>query len=86
MDVEPVLLETAVSVDGQRRWHLLQRADGFVIYDEDTFNIEDLGEFDGGVLEYWSPTHFSGLFDTVSEARADALGTLPWLKEALASG
>lgn len=83
MDDDPVLLETAVSVDGKRRWHLLQRANGFAIYNEDTFYIEDLSEFDGGVLEYWSPTHFSGLFDTVAEARKDALGTLPWLKEAL---
>lgn len=86
MDTDPVLLETAVSLDSKRRWHLRQRADGFVIYDEDASFIEDLSEFNGGVIEYWSPTHFSGLFDTVAEARRDALGTLPWLKEVLANG
>ena len=75
MDAEPVIIQTAVSTDGKKRWHLLQRSDGFVTYDEDTFFTEDLSEFDAGIMEYWSPTRFSGLFDTVVEARTDALGS-----------
>ncbi|WP_031393902.1 hypothetical protein [Sphingomonas sp. STIS6.2] len=85
MDAEPVIIQTAVSTDGKKRWHLLQRSDGFVTYDEDTFFTEDLSEFDAGIMEYWSPTRFSGLFDTVVEARTDALGTLVWLKEVLSA-
>ncbi len=33
------------------------------------------------MLEYWSPTHFSGLFDTSEAAPRDALEQLPWLAE-----
>jgi hypothetical protein len=32
-------------------------------------------------MEYWTPSHFSGLFETAAEAKADALGQLPWLKQ-----
>jgi hypothetical protein len=85
MDAERIVIQTAVSADGTKRWHLHQRSDGFVTYNEDTFFTEDLNEFDAGIMEYWSPTHFSGLFNTISEARTDALGTLLWLKEVLAA-
>lgn len=83
MDAEPVTIQTAVSTDGKKRWHLLQRSDGFVTHDEDTLFTEDLSEFDAGIMQYWSPTRLSGLFDTAVEARTDALGTLIWLKEVL---
>jgi hypothetical protein len=85
MDYEPTILESAVSKDGKKRWELLKRDDGFFAYNEDTFFVEDLSEFDAGTLEYWSPTHLSGLFDTAAEARKDSLGTLPWLGEVLAA-
>jgi hypothetical protein len=85
MDDEPVVIQTAVSADGTKRWHLRQRSDGFLAYDEDTFFTEDLSEFDAGIMEYWSPTHFSGLFNDTVGARIDALGTLPWLNEVLAT-
>lgn len=42
---------------------------------------DDEREFGGGIYEYWTPTHFSGLFDTAAAAKADALGQLPWLRE-----
>ncbi len=83
MDAEPDVLETATSLDGTKRWHLLRRSDGLFAYDEDTFFSEDLSEFGGGLEEYWTPTHFSGLFDTADAARNDALGQLPWLQAAL---
>ncbi len=85
MDPEPEVLETATSLDGTRRWHLLHRNDDFVVYDEDSFFSEDLSEFGGGLMEYWTPTHTSGLFDTAEAARNDALGQLTWLKAALTS-
>jgi len=85
MDAEPVIIQTAVSTDGKKRWHLLQRSDGFVTYDEDTLFTQDLSEFDAGIREYWSPTLFSGLFDTAVEARTNALSTLIWLKEVLSA-
>lgn len=77
------IITADISPDGTKRWALVQRADGFFVYSEDTFLTEDLREFGAGLLEYWSPTHFSGLFETEDEARADAAGNLPWLNEAL---
>ncbi|WP_156254880.1 hypothetical protein [Sandarakinorhabdus oryzae] len=85
MDTEATIVESAVSKDGKRRWELVQRHDGFFVYGEDRFFIEDLTEFGGGIMEYWGPTHFSGLFDTAAEARMDSLATLPWLREVLAA-
>ena len=79
MSAESVIVEAATSADGTRRWALKRREDGFFVYYEDTFFSEDLTEFGAGIQEYWSPTHFSGLFVTAEEAKADALGTLPWL-------
>jgi hypothetical protein len=76
-----VVDEAGVSVDGTKRWELIRRGDGFFIYSEDQFFSEDLREFGAGIEEYRSPTHFSGLFETAEEARTDALGQLPWLKQ-----
>lgn len=80
---EPILIRSAISKDGMKRWHLLQRPDGFIVYYEDTFFVEDLSELDAGIIEYWGPTHGSGLFDSEDEAQRDALKTLTWLNEAL---
>ena len=85
MDAESAVIEMAVSEDGKKRWHLLQRSDGFLTYNEDTFFTEDLSDFDAGIMEYWTPTHFSGLFDTAEAARTDALVTLKWLRSALST-
>ncbi|HEX8443878.1 MAG TPA: hypothetical protein VF631_09555 [Allosphingosinicella sp.] len=85
MDSEPDILETAASLDGTKRWHLLRRDDGFFVYDEDSFFSEDLSDFGGGLMEYWTPTHFSGIFDTPEAARRDALGQIAWLREVLPS-
>ncbi|MEA1013707.1 hypothetical protein [Sphingosinicella sp. LY1275] len=76
-----VIIEADVSVDGTKRWELVHRGDGFFVYSEDSFRSEDLREFGAGIEEYWSPTHFSGLFETAEEAKADALRQLPWLKQ-----
>ena len=80
---ESITVAAHTSLDGAKRWELVQRPDGFFVYSEDTFMSEDLREFGAGVEEYWSPTHFSGLFETEREAKADALGQLPWLKDVL---
>jgi len=74
------VIEVATSADGQKRWELIRRCDGFFVYSEDSFASDDLREFGGDIIEYWSPTFFSGLFERAEEARADALGNLPWLK------
>ena len=81
MTLETAIVEAATSRDGTKRWKLVRRTDGFFDYSEDTFLSEDLREFGGGVEEYWSPTHFSGLFDSAKTAKADAIGQLPWLKD-----
>lgn len=89
MNEETGVLQTATSPDGLKRWHLVRRPDGLYSYDEDTFYKdeywagEDRSEHDVGVIEYWTPTHFSGLFDTLEAARADAVGSLPWLRDTL---
>ena len=77
---EPRTIEEATSADRLRRWKLLHRDDGFFAYCEDSFISEDLTQFGAGIMEYWTPSHFSGLFVTAEEAKADALGQLPWLK------
>ena len=79
-------IESAISVDGTKRWKLIRRQDGFFVYFEDTFVTEDLREFGGGMIEGWTPTHFSGLFDTAEAAKSDALGELPWPKSDVPAG
>lgn len=86
MTTERETIEAATSADGTRRWVLVRRGDGFFVYSEDTFFSEDLREFGAGIQEYWSPTHFSGLFNTAEEAKVDALGQLPWLKKGDVAG
>jgi hypothetical protein len=74
------VIEARTSADGTRRWELVRRSDGFFVYSEDSLASDDLREFGGDIIEYWSPTFDSGLFERAEEARADALGNLPWLK------
>jgi len=78
------IVETIVGAGGTKRFELVRRGDGFFAYSEDSFLSEDLREFGGGTEEYWSPTHFSGLFERADEAMSDALAKLPWLKQASA--
>lgn len=79
MTVEPMIVETATSKDDRKAWALERREDGLFVYSEMTLFSVELGS--GELEEYWSPSHFSGLFDTAEAAKADALGTLPWLRE-----
>ncbi len=81
MTADRETVEAAASDDGTKRWALVRRGDGFFVYSEETFFTEDLREFGAGIKEYWSSTHFSGLFKTAEEAKFDALGELPWLKQ-----
>jgi hypothetical protein len=74
-------IQDFTSADGKKRCAIVQRSDGFFLYSEETFVTDDEREFGGGIYEYWTPTHFSGLFDTAAAAKADALGQLPWLRE-----
>ena len=81
------IVETAASDDGRKRWQLLRRSDGRYAYEERSFEKEiywvdgDGGERDVAAESYWAPTHVSGLFDTSERARADAFGTLRWLRD-----
>ena len=80
-------IQSATGADGRKRWRLLRRHDGLYLYEEETFEKEiywvdeDGGERDIAAMSYWAPTHVSGLFDTIDQARADALGSLPWLRD-----
>jgi hypothetical protein len=81
------IVESAASDDGSKRWQLLQRSDGRYVYEEKSFEEEiywvdgDGGERDVAAESYWAPTYVSGLFDTSEGARADAFGSLRWLRE-----
>jgi hypothetical protein len=78
-------IEALTSADGKKRCDIVQRPDGFFVYIEETFFTEDEREFGGGIYDYWSPTYFSGLFDSAESAKADAVGQFPWLREATPS-
>lgn len=79
-------IQSVRSADGSKRWHLLRRHDGLYLYEEETLKEEiywvdeDGGERDVAAMSYWTPTHISGLFETIDQARADASGSLPWLR------
>lgn len=90
MSDNPEVVEAAESEDGSKRWQLLRRPNGLYAYEEKTLEKEvywvddDGGEREVAAAAYWAPTHVSGLFDTSDAARADAFGTLPWLRVTLA--
>jgi hypothetical protein len=84
MNEGSVAIEVYASLDGQKRCEIRQRRDGLFVYVEETFFTEDEREFGGGIYDHWSPTHFSGLLGSLEDARADAIGQLPWLKTAAA--
>ena len=83
------IIETVESQDNSKRWQLLRHSNGFFVYEERALESEvywvdaDRGEREVAAETYWSPTHVSGLFDTSEAARADAIGTLPWLQAVL---
>jgi hypothetical protein len=77
---EPKDLGSIKSADGTRRVTFYQRSDGFFDYVEDTFFSDDCTEFGGGVMEYWTPVHSSGIYQTEQLAREAAAGELPWVK------
>ena len=76
-------IEFLTSADGKKRCEVVQRPDGFFVYVEETFFTEDEREFGGSIYDYWSPTHFSGLFNSLEDAKADAVGQFPWLRDAI---
>lgn len=82
MSFDGVRFEALTSGDGKRRCELVQRPDGFFFYAEETFITLDEREFGGGIYDYWRPTFFSALFDTVEAAKADGVQQFPWLREA----
>ena len=73
-------LETMVSADGRYRVTFCRSSGGFFTFVEDSWDVEDLREFGGGIEEGWTPSHFSGLYATEDDMRADAEGILPWLR------
>ena len=85
MDEGRVTIEAFASADGKKRCEIVQRPDRFFVYVEETLRTDDEREFGGGIYDYWSPTHFSGLFDSLEDARADAVGQIPWLRDAISS-
>ena len=78
---EPKTVEAATSADRTPCWALKHRGDGFFVYSEDSFTTEDLTELGAGIMEYCTPSHFSGLLETKEDAKAGALGQLRWLKQ-----
>ncbi len=91
MSNAPEIVESLVSLDGMNRWKLTRRPDGLYSYCEETFyrELHYAAEYgnksNSEFIEYWTPTRFSGLFDTVEAAQHDALDKLPWFFEALTS-
>jgi hypothetical protein len=76
MTDEGRIVETAVSIDAERRWTLRERADGRFDYAE--YLYVDLRP-DGAVEGYWSQSYTSGLFECAQTARDDALDAIEWL-------
>jgi hypothetical protein len=76
MTDEGRILETAASIDAERRWTLRERADGRFHYIE--FMYVDLRP-DGAVEGYWMQSYTSGLFESAQAARDDALEAIDWL-------
>jgi hypothetical protein len=65
--------ETLFSEDGSRRAFIKRRTDDFLL-----FVVEQ--RFVEGGSTFWTPTHFSGLYETDEMAERDAraiLGTFP---------
>jgi len=87
---ELITLERATSEDGDKRWHLVLRADGLYSYHEDTlepaiFGIDDDGaERELAAPARWFRSYVSGLFESAISARIDAVQALPWLERARA--
>jgi hypothetical protein len=85
------IVESVTSEDGARRWQLFRRTDGLFEYreftlDDETYWVEEDGsETDEAASTGWLPASVSGFFDSVDLARLDALSSLPWLSDRLAS-
>jgi len=62
--------------DGLRAMFIVRSAGGFRFVEE-TYSHEKDDVVD---LWYWEPTHESGIYATQQEALADAIKTLPWLR------
>jgi hypothetical protein len=77
---ERTALGSLKSADGTREVTFYRRSDGHFEYVEDAFFSDDCTEFGGGVIEYWTPVHSSGIFETEQLARDAAAGELPWVK------
>ena len=83
METQSEVVQTATNQrgdkpqEGDRRWSLMRRADGFFTHYEEVYI--DLYDHGGGVDGYWTRYHASGLFDDAEAAMKDALGSLTWL-------
>jgi hypothetical protein len=74
--VHAACVESFTSQDGRRQLGIFKRNDG--LYE---FRSEELvhDEFEGA---WWKPTIHSGLYDTLENARHDALSRAPWIADA----
>lgn len=72
-----------MSACGKRRIAIYQRQDGLFSFSEDRYVCEDLGQFAGDILCYWTVGELGGLFQTEEAAWASATADLRWLHAAL---
>lgn len=90
METQSEVVQTATNQkadkpqDGDRRWSLMRRTDGFFTHCEEKYI--DLYDHGGGEDGYWTRSHASGLFDNAEAVMEDALGSLTWLGERLGAG
>jgi hypothetical protein len=59
--------------EGKRRVSVMARKDGLFRFVEEGF-FEEMG------YTYWTPTHYSGLYETAEMAEREARAILPWLR------
>jgi len=69
-------IKTFERADGKARLFILERDDGFYM-----FQGESEQEDDG--YTFWAPSDCSGLYDSAKTAEREAVGLVPWLKRQL---
>jgi hypothetical protein len=81
--MERQILKKFHSADGKRSAELVMRDDGLFCFVEHCEDIEDMRHLgaDSGILTYWRPSYFSGIYQTLDSAEKDMRNILPWMRE-----
>ena len=66
--------------DAERRVVVERLPSGLYRYCEEHFMTVDETADGGGIYDYWSTVHFSGLYPSTLDAQNDAARRLPWLR------